>query len=282
MIMKDYEVKKRFDHVYSISDCPAIYSYLIVGSETAMLIDTGCGVGNMCKAVESITDKPYIVVNTHSHNDHVGANYQFDEIFIHPADLKLMIDLYTDTVYQEEFFDLFDEYGIRYFEPKYKEDFLKAGPPKKIHDLYDGQTFDLGNLEIEVIHVPGHTPGSVAFLDKTNRLLFNGDVILRNTSLIHLTGMSVQTYIHSLKKLWDRRDEIDLTIASHGHRDPKLGFRPLEPIYIKKLIDCASAIDINQSVEKIEVDGKGLLFVEPGKKLGENDTVAIGFKPEQL
>jgi hypothetical protein len=105
---------------------------------------------------------------------------------------------------------------------------------------------------------------------------------MRNSSLIHLSGMSVQTYIDSLKKLWDRRNEFDLTIASHGHRDPIIGFRPLEPIYIKKLIDCAKAIDINKSIEKIEVDGKGLLFVEPGKKLGDIDRVAIGFKPEQL
>lgn len=280
--MKKYEVKKRFNHVYSISDCPAIYSFLIIGSEKAMLIDTGCGVGDMRKTVESITDKPYFVVNTHGHNDHVGGNYQFDSIYIHPEDHQLMVDLYTDTTYQQEFFNLFNEFGISYFDEKYKNDFLMSGPPQNILNIYDGQIFNLGNLEIEVIHVPGHTPGSVAFLDKTNRLLFNGDVIMRNSSLIHLTGMSVSTYIDSLKKLWNRRNEFDLTVASHGHRDPIIGFRPLEPIYIKKLIDCAAAIDINKSIEKIEVDGKGLLFVEPGKKLGEIDTVAIGFKPEQL
>src|SRR5688500_14024098 len=53
---------------------------LVIGQQKAALIDTGCGIGNLRKAVEQVTDKPVIVINTHTHADHLGSNHQFDEI----------------------------------------------------------------------------------------------------------------------------------------------------------------------------------------------------------
>ena len=59
---------------------------LLVGERKAALIDTGCGIGNLRQAVEEVTNKPVIVINTHTHVDHLGSNRQFDEIamFDHP------------------------------------------------------------------------------------------------------------------------------------------------------------------------------------------------------
>lgn len=48
--------------------------------QTAALIDTGCGIGNLRAAVEAITDKPVVVINTHTHPDYLGSNSQFDKI----------------------------------------------------------------------------------------------------------------------------------------------------------------------------------------------------------
>src|SRR3954447_9069664 len=59
---------------------------LIIGREKAALIDTGCGIGDLRKAVRAVTDKPIVVVNTHTHTDHIGSNHQFGDIvmFDHP------------------------------------------------------------------------------------------------------------------------------------------------------------------------------------------------------
>src|SRR5262249_13684333 len=64
---------------------------LVIGEHKAALIDTGCGIGNLRKAVEEVTDKPVVVINTHSHPDHLGSNHQFDEIamFDHPLSRRV-------------------------------------------------------------------------------------------------------------------------------------------------------------------------------------------------
>lgn len=60
---------------------------LVIGQEKAALIDTGCGIGNLHRAVEDVTDKPVTIINNHTHTDHLGSNRQFDEIamFDHPS-----------------------------------------------------------------------------------------------------------------------------------------------------------------------------------------------------
>ena len=78
-----FEVYKVLPGVYAIYE-PGQYeealSTLILGDDTAALIDTGCGIANIRKVVEEITDQPVTVVNTHSHNDHVADNHRFDQI----------------------------------------------------------------------------------------------------------------------------------------------------------------------------------------------------------
>ena len=56
-------------------------SYLFVGTEKALLIDTGMGFGNIKDAVDAITNLPIIVANSHTHYDHVSNNYLFDTVY---------------------------------------------------------------------------------------------------------------------------------------------------------------------------------------------------------
>ena len=57
--------------------------YLIIGTERALLIDTGIGIGNIRSVVETMTHLPYDVVNTHHHYDHVGGNGRFSMVYAH-------------------------------------------------------------------------------------------------------------------------------------------------------------------------------------------------------
>ena len=84
-----YKVEK-MDGYYRISSPEAVFCYVVVGREKAMLIDTGHAYGDLKQAVKSITDKPLYVVNTHGHLDHTSGNAQFDEkVYIHPRDMEL-------------------------------------------------------------------------------------------------------------------------------------------------------------------------------------------------
>ena len=119
--------------------------YLVEGSTKALLIDVGTKIPNLDKIVASLTDKEIILVATHVHPDHTGSAVNlFDEIWINAGD-------YPSVATQMK------------------------GYKGKISFLQDGQVFDLGGREIEVIFTPGHTPGSTSFFDKAAGYGFSGD-----------------------------------------------------------------------------------------------------------
>ena len=80
-----FEVYKLTDSVYAIYEdgqFEEVISYLVLGEEKGIIIDTGNGIGNIKAIIEGITELPVIVLNTHTHGDHIGGNYQFDEVYV--------------------------------------------------------------------------------------------------------------------------------------------------------------------------------------------------------
>ncbi len=77
---------------------------LIIGREKAALIDTGCGIGDLRKAVKAVTDKPIVVINTHTHTDHIGSNHQFDDVamFDHPLAHRVAEKGVSDQIMQND------------------------------------------------------------------------------------------------------------------------------------------------------------------------------------
>ena len=68
-------------------DCASIF--LLIGTEKAMVIDCGMGIGDLRGAIEMITDKPLICVISHGHIDHTANARQFGEIWLNPKDQAL-------------------------------------------------------------------------------------------------------------------------------------------------------------------------------------------------
>ena len=83
-------VRKILPNVYHIEEANGVYSTLIVGSERALLIDTGYGVFDLKHFVESVTEKPYDVVNTHGHPDHTLGNGAFSKTWISKVDVPVV------------------------------------------------------------------------------------------------------------------------------------------------------------------------------------------------
>lgn len=148
-------IRKLEDGLWLMDDVHHSTCYLVEGTEKAMLIDSVNGEEDLRAIVETLTDKPIIVVNTHGHCDHILGNVFFDEAWLHPA----YAELYDRHMRLAQ-----EEWGL-----------TRLSCPVRF--LRDRQVFDLGGETLEVIHVPGHTAGSVALLDRKRRLLFTGDAM---------------------------------------------------------------------------------------------------------
>jgi len=239
-----YEIERIYDNTFRIIE-PIGSNYLIIGSQRGILIDTGLGIGNLKGLVEELNDqKPYDVVNTHGHFDHVYGDYQFPEIYISRTDLKLL-----EESYQKESIERNTALFSRFYpSAEYLQRLKRNSFDFRTIDLKEGHIFDLGDTEIETIHVPGHTEGHMCFLDKRNRRLFAGDSMMRHTTIANGGGASIKEFISGLKKVYERREEFDCFLPAHGHGD---GFRSLGPEYIAKLMDCMEQFNL-EDAEAIE------------------------------
>src|SRR5690348_4363305 len=93
-----YEISSPSPGVFALLEplkVERVLSYLIVGSERAVLIDTGTGAVSMKDAVATLTDRPVLLLNSHSHWDHIGNNDEFSEIAIHRAEAHELAHRYS-------------------------------------------------------------------------------------------------------------------------------------------------------------------------------------------
>ncbi|MCD8028457.1 MAG: MBL fold metallo-hydrolase [Erysipelotrichaceae bacterium] len=89
------KVYKILDNVYVFEDITKCCSNVIIGDKKALVFDTGTGVENLYDEIKNITDLDLIVINSHGHFDHIGGNYLFDSIYIHPLDYYLPNSFYN-------------------------------------------------------------------------------------------------------------------------------------------------------------------------------------------
>lgn len=174
--------------------------FFIEGDDRAMLVDTGFGNGDLRSLVQSLTKLPIFVVNTHADGDHTGCNHQFQEIWMHPAE--------------------FDYYA------------QKGNTCDNLHPLWEGDTLSLGKWNFEVLLIPGHTPGSIALLDREHEILISGDSVQTGTIYLFGPGRNLPSYIASLHKLEQIRDSVREILPSHGQI-------PVSPNTISKLLEVA-------------------------------------------
>ena len=193
---------------------------LMIGEQRAALIDSGCGIGNLREAVEEVTDKPVIVINTHTHLDHLGSNRQFDEIamFDHPFSHHVAEEGVSHQILQTEILaeNLVTKPWPRGFDP---QGFFI--PPFHVSRwLKDGEPLTLGDKDLEVIHTPGEAADHVCLLDRADRILFCGDILLHGPVWTHLEGGSLKDLITSYRRLMNYFDEFDRLMP--GHNQPWL------------------------------------------------------------
>jgi len=225
-----FKTKKLNENVWVISDGDIDNIYLITGRDSAMLIDTGAGIGDLKRFVASITTLPLIVINTHSHPDHTGSSFQFDKVYCHKDDAE-MIKFFSSKEMRKATFTAMGGARLADSLRIQVKDSLYA---MNLAFVNDKRIFNLGDRRIEVVHVPGHTPGSISLLDHKDKYLYTGD---SNNGLVWLhpqDALPLDVYLKSLEKEQSRVKEFKMLFPGHGD--------PIDTNFISEQIECVKTI----------------------------------------
>ncbi|MEG3437145.1 MBL fold metallo-hydrolase [Pannus brasiliensis CCIBt3594] len=195
------------DGLYLITE-PHYYWYnranlwLIKGRDRDLLLDTGLGVASLRQHIASLIDKPLLAIASHVHFDHAGGMHEFDDRAIHAAeadalargdDYEALCSPEQGWMHEDHFHQLpFAGFSIESYT-------LRGATPTRI--LQEGDVLDLGDRALEVLHLPGHSPGCIALYEPRSRSLFSGDVIYDGELLDELHCSHIPTYIASYERL---------------------------------------------------------------------------------
>ncbi|MEH2934822.1 MBL fold metallo-hydrolase [Acutalibacter sp. JLR.KK004] len=196
-----FSVSKIDDNTFAINEdkhWEETHCYLLCGVKNALLIDTGLGVANIKKVVDSLTLLPVLVVTTHIHWDHIGGHKYFENIAVHEAEkdwlsIKFPIPLQAvkhNLVCKPCDFPL--DFSIDSYQ-------LPKISPQQI--LHDGDCLDLGERKITVIHTPGHSPGHCCFYEPERKYLYSGDLIYSGCLDAFYPTTDPQLFWQSVKKI---------------------------------------------------------------------------------
>ncbi len=206
-----YEIYKLMDGTYALYEpyqFDESISYLLVGEEKAVVIDTGTGLGDMRSLVQGITNIPVSVINTHSHWDHIGANSQFEDIAC--LDDPICIAALTKGVTNSRLKPSITGNSVWKSLPESIDPDNWAIPPVQPTTLLqDGDVIQLGARSLEVIYTPGHSPDSICLLDGKNRILFTGDLFFPGPLYAFGEDVDLDDYTASIDRILSRIDEFD-------------------------------------------------------------------------
>ncbi|MBQ6488948.1 MAG: MBL fold metallo-hydrolase [Solobacterium sp.] len=199
------------------------HCYLLIGETQAALIDTGLGVSDIRKVTDQLTQLPIRVLTTHVHWDHIGGHGLFEDLSVHELEkewLESSFPLPEDAVRQNltcmscRFPEGFDPAAYHVFQGKAS------------HLLHDGDSIDLGNRKIIVIHTPGHSPGHCCFWEADRQYLYTGDLIYSGCLYAYYPSTDPYQFWQSIRKA----GELPVRRILPGHNRLDIGTDIIERI----------------------------------------------------
>lgn len=240
-----YDVHDGIYAIYEPGQFEEVISFLIVGDERALLFDTGLGVGDIRSVVDELTDLDVVVLNSHSHYDHIGGNHQFEEILSLDNPYSHQRAAGSEPEAVAEFI------GPGWVWQPLPTDFDPAGFRSEPFDVSgfvaEGSVIDLGGRQIEVLETPGHAPDALCLIDRENRLLFVGDTFYLASLYTHLEGSDFDFYLATAARLAELATEVDFVFTAHN-------VPVVDPQYLLRLGDAFETI-ANGGGEFVVTDG---------------------------
>jgi glyoxylase-like metal-dependent hydrolase (beta-lactamase superfamily II) len=252
-----FDVMSLAEGVWQLTEPGHVASWLVCGDERAAMIDTGCGFAPIRPVVESLTDLPVVVVQTHHHLDHIGGTIEFDDVLIHPLGVEDLATAVPDfvcaaylrysaeqvaafeayRVLDERFFHLLeDHHRVRPLPDAAARGGWRVAPATATGTIEEGDVVDLGGRALGVLHTPGHSADSVSLDLVGERVLFGGDTVNTGPVYAQMPASDVAQLHASLTRLAAEADRWDRVFCSHFMRTE------VPPSYLVEQVDAFAAL----------------------------------------
>lgn len=208
----------------------AVWSYLLLGEERALLLDAGTGIRNIQTVTDGLTDLPITVLPSHFHCDHIGNIHRFETVWLlDPSE-------YGEARPDDDIVEL-----NRF---QHVCDIMNMNAPDIYvdHWVSDGEQIDLGGRVLAVQHIGGHSPESLILLEDERQYAYLGDYIVPGAILTALPGGDMHSYVSSLPRLLQKVSPSWRLWAAHrpflDQGTPELSYKEVDYIneYVTKII----------------------------------------------
>lgn len=225
----------RIDETYvNISERGLIY--FIKGRDRDLLIDGGYGLVPLRPNLPLVDNERTIFVATHTHFDHIGAAHEFAERWVHEKEALVMAKPTQANTQIWPYLKGLAPFDVMPESWNSAENYhITPAPATRI--LHDGDILDLGDRHFEVIHTPGHSPGSISLWEAATGVLISADVLYNGTILDELVDSNIPDLLRSHERL----SQLPIKTVHPGHyesfdgtkaRDLMSAYRNLRASYI--------------------------------------------------
>jgi len=247
-----YKVAPGVFAIYEPKQAEETIAYLIVGHKQAVLFDTGMGISDIHRVTTRLTSRPVVVLNSHTHDDHVGDNWRFPFIFGMDTEFTRTNakgsreDAQAEITPDQLCGDLPKGFNAKAYATK---------PWKISHAIHDGFKVNLGGRTLEVLSTPGHTPDAISLIDRENGLLFTGDTYYPAPIWLFRPETDFEAYDASAKRLAALAPEVKLVLGAHN-------IPVAEPAVLPRLVVAFEAVRSGKVPPQKSEDGKTLYVTD--------------------
>lgn len=201
------------------------------GGARDLVIDSGLGMASLVAAAQEVFERPVTALVTHSHYDHIGGFHEFEERVAHRLEADELAEPRGFASLQSQGLDRGLVASIQaagYQVPDILVDALprdgydlaayRVAPAPATRLVEEGDIVEVGARRFEVLHLPGHSPGSIGLWEASTGVLFSGDAVYDGPLLDELPGSDIAAYVKTMERLMD----LPVTVVHAGH-DPSFG-----------------------------------------------------------
>jgi glyoxylase-like metal-dependent hydrolase (beta-lactamase superfamily II) len=246
-----FEITRYDDSVTHITE-PHVHPMLrcnvwhVRGRDSDLLVDTGLGIASLTAAARDLFLHEITVVLTHTHYDHVGGAHEFSGCLVH----RLEADKVSDPTLESDWVTLLgtdfppgeraalsdigyalDDVLIDHLpDPSFDPASFAVAPARVTGTISEGDVLDLGDRAFEVLHLPGHSPGSIGLWEARTGTLFSGDAVYDGPQLDAIPGADRDAYRITMERL----RSLPVKVV-HGGHEPSFGRERLVELCTKHL-----------------------------------------------